>query len=102
MYFFSFFFSLYPLIFHFYPGGKKPKEPADLLNKQKCLEALAVLRHAKWFQVSQHYFLSTLVYHIHVGANVYPLDIVSIMFVYSSIGSTFLSSTCNFAFLVTI
>lgn len=32
------------------PGGKKPKEPADLLNKQKCLEALAVLRHAKWFQ----------------------------------------------------
>lgn len=32
------------------PGSKKTKEPADLLNKQKCLEALAVLRHAKWFQ----------------------------------------------------
>ncbi|GAB1606175.1 zinc finger RNA-binding protein-like isoform X1 [Argonauta hians] len=31
-------------------GGKKVKEPADLLNKQTCLDALAVLRHAKWFQ----------------------------------------------------
>lgn len=27
------------------------KEPSDLLTRQKCLEALASLRHAKWFQV---------------------------------------------------
>ncbi|KAG8141784.1 hypothetical protein E2320_006464 [Naja naja] len=26
------------------------KEPSDLLSRQKCLEALASLRHAKWFQ----------------------------------------------------
>nr|XP_056701471.1 zinc finger RNA-binding protein-like [Euleptes europaea] len=25
-------------------------DPADLLDKQKCLESLAALRHAKWFQ----------------------------------------------------
>jgi len=27
------------------------KDPPDLLDRQKCLEALASLRHAKWFQV---------------------------------------------------
>ncbi|XP_058015244.1 spermatid perinuclear RNA-binding protein isoform X1 [Ahaetulla prasina] len=26
------------------------KDPSDLLSRQKCLEALASLRHAKWFQ----------------------------------------------------
>uniref|UniRef100_A0A4W3GN86 Zinc finger RNA-binding protein n=1 Tax=Callorhinchus milii TaxID=7868 RepID=A0A4W3GN86_CALMI len=26
------------------------QDPPDMLNKQKCLEALAALRHAKWFQ----------------------------------------------------
>ncbi|XP_043190869.1 zinc finger RNA-binding protein-like isoform X2 [Amphibalanus amphitrite] len=26
------------------------KDPPDVLDKQKCLEALAALRHAKWFQ----------------------------------------------------
>uniref|UniRef100_A0A8C4WYS4 Zinc finger RNA binding protein n=1 Tax=Eptatretus burgeri TaxID=7764 RepID=A0A8C4WYS4_EPTBU len=26
------------------------KEPADVLNRQKCRDALAALRHAKWFQ----------------------------------------------------
>uniref|UniRef100_A0A669D322 Zinc finger RNA-binding protein n=1 Tax=Oreochromis niloticus TaxID=8128 RepID=A0A669D322_ORENI len=26
------------------------KDPADVLDRQKCLDALAVLRHAKWFQ----------------------------------------------------
>lgn len=26
-------------------------DPPDLLNKKKCLEYLAALRHAKWFQV---------------------------------------------------
>jgi zinc finger RNA-binding protein len=26
------------------------KDPPDVLNRQKCLEALAALRHAKWFQ----------------------------------------------------
>jgi hypothetical protein len=28
-----------------------PERADDLLNKQKCLDALAELRHAKWFQV---------------------------------------------------
>jgi len=27
------------------------KEPKQLLDRQKCIEALAALRHAKWFQV---------------------------------------------------
>ena len=27
------------------------KDPPDVLDRQKCLEALAALRHAKWFQV---------------------------------------------------
>uniref|UniRef100_H3DNE2 Zinc finger RNA-binding protein n=1 Tax=Tetraodon nigroviridis TaxID=99883 RepID=H3DNE2_TETNG len=26
------------------------KDPADVLDRQKCLDALAALRHAKWFQ----------------------------------------------------
>ncbi|XP_055514253.1 zinc finger RNA-binding protein-like isoform X2 [Leucoraja erinacea] len=26
------------------------QDPSDVLNKQKCLESLAALRHAKWFQ----------------------------------------------------
>jgi len=26
-------------------------DPPDVLDRQKCLEALALLRHAKWFQV---------------------------------------------------
>ncbi|XP_031719806.1 zinc finger RNA-binding protein isoform X4 [Anarrhichthys ocellatus] len=30
--------------------GVAEKEPTDLLNKSKCLEYLAALRHAKWFQ----------------------------------------------------
>ncbi|XP_014672239.1 PREDICTED: zinc finger RNA-binding protein-like isoform X2 [Priapulus caudatus] len=28
----------------------RAKEPSDLLDKQKCQDALAALRHAKWFQ----------------------------------------------------
>ncbi|KAM8874714.1 zinc finger RNA-binding protein isoform 6-T6 [Spinachia spinachia] len=30
--------------------GVAEKDPTDLLNKRKCLEYLAALRHAKWFQ----------------------------------------------------
>lgn len=33
------------------PAEVPEKDPADLLNKKKCLEYLAALRHAKWFQV---------------------------------------------------
>lgn len=34
------------------------KDPADVLDRQKCLDALAALRHAKWFQVgTSFYFL---------------------------------------------
>lgn len=34
------------------------KDPADVLDRQKCLDALAALRHAKWFQVRNIIFLS--------------------------------------------
>lgn len=34
------------------PAGVAEREPTDLLNKRKCLEYLAALRHAKWFQVN--------------------------------------------------
>ncbi|XP_040193920.1 zinc finger RNA-binding protein isoform X3 [Rana temporaria] len=34
------------------------KDPPDVLDRQKCLDALAALRHAKWFQVrTSFYFL---------------------------------------------
>lgn len=29
------------------------KDPPDVLDRQKCLDALAALRHAKWFQVGK-------------------------------------------------
>ncbi|KAG9263272.1 spermatid perinuclear RNA-binding protein-like [Astyanax mexicanus] len=32
------------------PDSAEASEPADLLDKQRCLVALASLRHAKWFQ----------------------------------------------------
>ena len=32
-------------------------DPPDVLDIQKCLEALAALRHAKWFQVGMIYYL---------------------------------------------
>ena len=31
-------------------AASKP-DPPDVLDRQKCLDALAALRHAKWFQV---------------------------------------------------
>uniref|UniRef100_A0AAY4DCZ0 Zinc finger RNA-binding protein n=1 Tax=Denticeps clupeoides TaxID=299321 RepID=A0AAY4DCZ0_9TELE len=32
------------------PPNKEEKDPADVLDRKKCLEYLAALRHAKWFQ----------------------------------------------------
>ncbi|XP_018909583.2 zinc finger RNA-binding protein isoform X4 [Bemisia tabaci] len=32
------------------PAAQSTPDPPDLLNKKKCLDALAALRHAKWFQ----------------------------------------------------
>lgn len=37
------------------------KDPPDLLDRQKCLNALASLRHAKWFQVSSLFYLTVIV-----------------------------------------
>ncbi|KAG8437588.1 hypothetical protein GDO86_008338 [Hymenochirus boettgeri] len=34
------------------------KDPPDVLDRQKCLDALAALRHAKWFQVRNIILLS--------------------------------------------
>lgn len=31
-------------------SGENVKDPPDVLDRQKCLDALAALRHAKWFQ----------------------------------------------------
>jgi len=31
--------------------GTKTSDPADMLDRGKCLQLLAELRHAKWFQV---------------------------------------------------
>ena len=28
-----------------------PPDPGDVLSSEKCLQSLAALRHAKWFQV---------------------------------------------------
>lgn len=36
----------------FSPADVPEKDPPDVLNKKKCLEYLAALRHAKWFQVN--------------------------------------------------
>ena len=35
-----------------FPPDVAEKDPPDLLNKKKCLDYLAALRHAKWFQVN--------------------------------------------------
>ncbi|XP_076034745.1 zinc-finger protein 72D isoform X2 [Oratosquilla oratoria] len=35
------------------------KDPPDVLDKLKCLEALAALRHAKWFQVNTSFDLKS-------------------------------------------
>lgn len=35
-----------------------PEDPADALNRTKCLEYLAALRHTKWFQVNEAHFFS--------------------------------------------
>lgn len=34
-------------------GGTEdpPPDPGDILSPEKCLQSLAALRHAKWFQV---------------------------------------------------
>lgn len=32
-------------------GGEVKRDDKDVLPRQKCLDALAALRHAKWFQV---------------------------------------------------
>lgn len=50
-------------------------DPPDVLDRQKCLEALASLRHAKWFQVRFQPLLCLLcslmsiISHIHVLEN---------------------------------
>lgn len=48
------------------------KDPPDVLDRQKCLDALAALRHAKWFQVRlfvlftlQPYVLYILLYSLN-------------------------------------
>lgn len=33
------------------------EEQKDVLDREKCLEALASLRHAKWFQVRRLHFI---------------------------------------------
>jgi len=40
-------------------GASSKLDPPDVLDRQKCLEALAALRHAKWFQVGMFFYLLT-------------------------------------------
>lgn len=35
----------------------EPEDPKDVLDREKSLEALAALRHAKWFQVRHILFI---------------------------------------------
>lgn len=48
-------------------GGDIKRDDKDVLPRQKCLDALAALRHAKWFQVHspKTYFLYKLYAHRH-------------------------------------
>ena len=45
-----------PLVITRFPApcllGVADEDPTDVLNEKKCLEYLAALRHAKWFQVN--------------------------------------------------
>jgi len=47
-------------------------DPADMLDKDKCLQLLAELRHAKWFQVmscccfSRSYAVTVILYFVHM------------------------------------
>ena len=48
------------------PVDSKP-DPPDVLDRNKCLDALAALRHAKWFQVCLHsHFTASLVFSVPV------------------------------------
>jgi len=47
-------------------------DPLDVLDKEKCLDALAALRHAKWFQVCMcsrlfcHLFKSMTINNVYI------------------------------------
>lgn len=43
-------------------GAPALETPKDPLPKEPCLEALAQLRHAKWYQVMFNLKLATIVY----------------------------------------
>ncbi|XP_035218735.1 LOW QUALITY PROTEIN: zinc finger RNA-binding protein-like [Stegodyphus dumicola] len=43
-------------------SGETVKDPPDVLDRQKCLDALAALRHAKWFQVCIFFTFQPYVY----------------------------------------
>lgn len=53
------------------------KDPADVLDRQKCLDALAALRHAKWFQVRNIILLSycSLMRCIYIVFPFYPFGL---------------------------
>lgn len=43
------------------PAAPKAPEPKDVLDKEKCLQALAALRHAKWFQARANHVQSCVI-----------------------------------------
>jgi hypothetical protein len=49
---FKYFYTIkkFYLFFHYF-YKKEVENTAECLNKERCLESLAELRHAKWFQV---------------------------------------------------
>lgn len=52
------------------------KDAPDVLDKEKCLDALAELRHAKWFQVctcALDFFIYFLTEHFSKTFQLFPL-----------------------------
>ena len=51
------------------PFAATQAEDPDVLDRAKCLQALADLRHAKWFQVLPYSFLSVTTPNFHFQIN---------------------------------
>lgn len=53
-------------------GGDIKRDDKDVLPRQKCLDALAALRHAKWFQV--HRLTYTCAHSTHLLTTTCPME----------------------------
>lgn len=53
----------YEYLLLFVDNAQVKPDPPDVLDRQKCLDALAALRHAKWFQV-RFYICFAALWHV--------------------------------------